>query len=228
MRGSEMHNQYPLLYNAAFYEAFERSGRADDLVCWGRSGWAGIQRYPVSWSGDMLCNFPSMACTLWSGLSFSLSGVPVLEPRHRRLHGRDEPRAVRPLGPVGAAQLAQPRARHHQPRAVVAGRAGAHHLPRVRRAAVSADPVPVQPGPRGPSDGAAAAAPDGAGVPGGPGHPHDRQPVPARPEPAGGPGPGGGAAVEAGLPAERHLVQLLDGHRVRGRALDPAADAASR
>jgi alpha-D-xyloside xylohydrolase len=75
MRGHEMHNQYPLLYNAAFYEAFERSGRASDLVCWGRSGWAGIQRYPVSWSGDMLCNFPSMACTLWSGLSFSLSGV---------------------------------------------------------------------------------------------------------------------------------------------------------
>ncbi|MCC6177505.1 MAG: glycoside hydrolase family 31 protein [Chloroflexi bacterium] len=75
MRGWEMHNQFPLLYNAAFYEAFERSGRAGDLVCWGRSGWAGIQRYPVSWSGDMLCNFPSMACTLWSGLSFSLSGV---------------------------------------------------------------------------------------------------------------------------------------------------------
>jgi alpha-D-xyloside xylohydrolase len=75
MRGTEMHNQYPLLYNAAFYEAFERSGRADDLVCWGRSGWAGIQRYPVSWSGDMLCNFPSMTATLWSGLSFALSGV---------------------------------------------------------------------------------------------------------------------------------------------------------
>ena len=75
MTGREMHNQYPLLYNAAFYEAFERSGRAGDLVCWGRSGWAGIQRYPVSWSGDMLCNFPSMVCTLWSGLSFSLSGV---------------------------------------------------------------------------------------------------------------------------------------------------------
>ena len=75
MRGLEMHNLFPLLYNATFYEAFARSGRAGDLVCWGRSGWAGIQRYPVSWSGDMLCNFPSMICTLWGGLSFSLSGV---------------------------------------------------------------------------------------------------------------------------------------------------------
>jgi alpha-D-xyloside xylohydrolase len=75
MRGTEMHNMFPLLYNAAFYDAFERSGHGGDLVCWGRSGWAGIQRYPVSWSGDMLCNFPSMACTLWSGLSVALSGV---------------------------------------------------------------------------------------------------------------------------------------------------------
>jgi alpha-D-xyloside xylohydrolase len=75
MRGKEMHNMFPLLYNATYYEAFERSGHGGDMVCWGRSGWAGIQRYPVSWSGDMLCNFPSMACTLWSGLSFALSGV---------------------------------------------------------------------------------------------------------------------------------------------------------
>ncbi len=75
MRGREMHNMFPLLYNATYYEAFERSGHAGEMVCWGRSGWAGIQRYPVSWSGDMLCNFPSMACTLWSGLSFALSGI---------------------------------------------------------------------------------------------------------------------------------------------------------
>jgi alpha-D-xyloside xylohydrolase len=76
MTGREMHNLYPLLYHQAFYEAFERSGRAGDLVCWGRAGWAGIQRYPVGWSGDMLCNFESMVCTLWGGLSYSLSGVP--------------------------------------------------------------------------------------------------------------------------------------------------------
>ena len=41
----------------------------------GRSGWAGIQRYPVSWSGDQLCNYPSMLCTVWSGLGYGLSGV---------------------------------------------------------------------------------------------------------------------------------------------------------
>ena len=39
----------------------------------------------------MLCNFPSMACTLWSGLSLQPLRGRVLEPRHRRLHGRDSP-----------------------------------------------------------------------------------------------------------------------------------------
>jgi alpha-D-xyloside xylohydrolase len=72
MTGRELHNAYPLLYNACVYSAFEQAG-AEPLV-WGRSGWAGIQRYPVSWSGDQLCNFEAMVCTLWGGLSFSLSG----------------------------------------------------------------------------------------------------------------------------------------------------------
>jgi alpha-D-xyloside xylohydrolase len=91
MRGTEMHNQYALLYHAAFYEAFERSGRADELVCWGRSGWAGIQRYPVGWSGDMLPNFPSMACTLWAGLSLALSGVPFWSHDIGGFRGRTNP-----------------------------------------------------------------------------------------------------------------------------------------
>ncbi|WP_235612813.1 glycoside hydrolase family 31 protein, partial [Moorella sp. Hama-1] len=39
-------------------------------------GWAGIQNWPVSWSGDMLCNFPSFVCTIWGGLNYALSGVP--------------------------------------------------------------------------------------------------------------------------------------------------------
>jgi alpha-D-xyloside xylohydrolase len=72
MTGRELHNMYPVLYNACFYEAFAEAG-VEPLV-WGRSGWAGIQRFPVSWSGDQLCNYASMVCTLWGGLSFGLSG----------------------------------------------------------------------------------------------------------------------------------------------------------
>ena len=197
MRGQEMHNLYPLLYNAAFYEAFERSGRADDLVCWGRSGWAGIQRYPVSWSGDQLCNFPSMACTLWSGLSFSLSGVAFWSHDIGGFMGETNPELYVRWAQWG---LLSSHSRAHgtanrEPWSQ--GAAGALDLPRVRRASVSAHPVPLQPGPRGPPDRAAADAADGAGVPGRSGHPHDRQPVHARPEPAGGAGPGGGADVAA-------------------------------
>ncbi|BCV22466.1 hypothetical protein hamaS1_25350 [Moorella sp. Hama-1] len=72
--GRYIHNKYPLLYNSLFYEAFAECG-VQGLV-WQRSGWAGIQNWPVSWSGDMLCNFPSFVCTIWGGLNYALSGVP--------------------------------------------------------------------------------------------------------------------------------------------------------
>ena len=72
MTGRELHNLYPVLYNACFYDAFREAGR--EPLVWGRSGWAGIQRYPVSWSSDQLSNYPSMVCTIWGGLSFGLSG----------------------------------------------------------------------------------------------------------------------------------------------------------
>ena len=91
MRGWEMHNQYPLLYNAAFYEAFERSGRAE------RPGLLGPVR---------LGRHPALPGLLERGhaLQLPLDGLHalerplaqpvrggVLEPRHRRVHGRDEP-----------------------------------------------------------------------------------------------------------------------------------------
>ncbi|MFH1928116.1 MAG: alpha-xylosidase [Chloroflexota bacterium] len=74
MTGREMHNLYPLLYNRTVFEAVE--GGSEKGIVWGRSGWAGSQRYPVCWSGDPFCNCPSLACTLWGGLNLGLSGVP--------------------------------------------------------------------------------------------------------------------------------------------------------
>jgi len=75
MTGREMHNLYPLLYNKAVFEAVEKYSNGRGIV-WARSAWAGSQRYPIHWAGDQLCNFPSLACTLWGGLSLGLSGVP--------------------------------------------------------------------------------------------------------------------------------------------------------
>lgn len=73
-RGDEMHNLYPLLYNRCVFEAVEKfAGRG---IVWGRSGYAGMQRYPVCWSGDPASDFNTMACVLRGGLSMGLSGVP--------------------------------------------------------------------------------------------------------------------------------------------------------
>lgn len=42
-------------------------------LVWGRSGWAGSQRYPAQWGGDPESSVAGMAATLRAGLSWSLS-----------------------------------------------------------------------------------------------------------------------------------------------------------
>lgn len=71
--GAEMHNLYPLLYNAAVFEVTaEEKGRG---LVWGRSGTAGSQRFPVGWSGDPASDFDSLAATIRGGLSAGMSGI---------------------------------------------------------------------------------------------------------------------------------------------------------
>lgn len=74
MTGAEMHNLYPLLYNRAVFEVTQQV-KGEGIV-WGRSAYAGSQRYPTYWSGDPACDWDSLACTIRGGLSFGLSGVP--------------------------------------------------------------------------------------------------------------------------------------------------------
>jgi alpha-D-xyloside xylohydrolase len=73
--GARMHNIYSLLYNKTVFEATEENTGRRGLV-WGRSGYAGSQRYPTCWSGDPSCTFTSMAAVMRGGLSLSLSGFP--------------------------------------------------------------------------------------------------------------------------------------------------------
>ena len=74
INGKEMHNLYSLLYNKTVFE-ITKSIKGKGLV-WGRSLWAGSQKYPVNWGGDPQANFVGMACTLRGGLSCGLSGIP--------------------------------------------------------------------------------------------------------------------------------------------------------
>ena len=72
--GWEMHNLYPLLYNrAAFEKTVEETGEG---IIWGRSAFAGSQRYPLHWGGDTNTDFEGMYHSLRGGLSFGLSGFP--------------------------------------------------------------------------------------------------------------------------------------------------------
>ena len=69
----QLHNLYPLLYQRAVFEA-TKEVHGYGLI-WGRSGYAGSQRYPVHWGGDPGCTFDDMAASLRGALSWFLSGA---------------------------------------------------------------------------------------------------------------------------------------------------------
>ena len=69
----QLHNLYPLLYQRAVFET-TKEVRGYGLI-WGRSGYAGSQRYPVHWGGDPGCTFEDMAASLRGALSWILSGA---------------------------------------------------------------------------------------------------------------------------------------------------------
>ena len=73
--GRVLHNVYSLLYNRTVYET-SRAFSAEHALVWGRSGYAGSQRYPIGWNGDSHCTWDDMAAVLRGGLSASLSGLP--------------------------------------------------------------------------------------------------------------------------------------------------------
>ncbi|TDO34816.1 alpha-D-xyloside xylohydrolase [Kribbella sp. VKM Ac-2527] len=66
------HNLYPLRYNAAVSDAIRRYAGRSPLV-WGRSGWAGSQRYPGQWGGDAESTVAGMQATVRGGLSYAMS-----------------------------------------------------------------------------------------------------------------------------------------------------------
>lgn len=69
----QLHNLYPLLYQQAVFETTQEV-HGYGLI-WGRSGYAGSQRYPVHWGGDPGCTFDDMAASLRGALSWILSGA---------------------------------------------------------------------------------------------------------------------------------------------------------
>jgi len=73
--GKRLHNVYTLLYNRCAYEAAEKYSQDEPLV-WGRSAWAGGQRYPVQWGGDPQVDWGGLAASIRGGQSWGMSGGP--------------------------------------------------------------------------------------------------------------------------------------------------------
>lgn len=71
--GKRLHNAYTLLYNRCVFEASQMYGDKDGVV-WGRSSWAGGQRYPVQWGGDPQGDWEGLAGSIRGGLSWGMSG----------------------------------------------------------------------------------------------------------------------------------------------------------
>lgn len=72
MTPDKLHNLYPLLYQKAAYEITKEV--TGDGIVWGRSAWAGAQRYPLHWGGDSACSWDGLAGSLKGGLHLGLSG----------------------------------------------------------------------------------------------------------------------------------------------------------
>jgi alpha-glucosidase (family GH31 glycosyl hydrolase) len=72
--GERMHNLYPLRYQQAVHAATAAARGERERIAWSRSGWAGAQRYPVHWGGDVPPAWETMLPQLHGGLSLGLSG----------------------------------------------------------------------------------------------------------------------------------------------------------
>jgi alpha-D-xyloside xylohydrolase len=93
--GRRLHNVYPMLYNHCVYEATQRYHAKDSApaLVWGRSGWAGSQRYPVGWGGDPQSDWEGFAASLRGGLSLGMSGNPYHSSDIGGFYGSGQPSA---------------------------------------------------------------------------------------------------------------------------------------
>ncbi|MFD8938229.1 TIM-barrel domain-containing protein [Streptomyces sp. NPDC059578] len=76
----EAHNVYALGMARAAYEGVRRLRPAERPFLFSRSGWAGMQRYGGTWSGDVATGWPGLRASLALVLGLGLCGVPYSGP----------------------------------------------------------------------------------------------------------------------------------------------------
>ncbi|MGC0333345.1 alpha-glucosidase [Streptomyces sp. SAI-170] len=76
----EAHNVYALCMAGAGYEALRELSPGRRPFVFSRSGWAGMQRYGGTWSGDVATGWPGLRASLSLVLGLGLCGVPYSGP----------------------------------------------------------------------------------------------------------------------------------------------------
>ncbi|MGW2773032.1 glycoside hydrolase family 31 protein [Streptomyces olivaceoviridis] len=76
----EAHNVYALCMAQAAYEGLRELAPEERPFLFSRSGWAGLQRYGGTWSGDVATGWPGLRASLSLVLGLGLCGVPYSGP----------------------------------------------------------------------------------------------------------------------------------------------------
>lgn len=76
----EAHNVYALAMTRAGYEGLLRFRPEERPFLFSRSGWAGMQRYGGTWSGDVSTGWPGLRASLSLVVGLGLCGVPYSGP----------------------------------------------------------------------------------------------------------------------------------------------------
>ncbi|KPI21471.1 glycoside hydrolase family 31 [Actinobacteria bacterium OK074] len=76
----EAHNVYALCMARAAYEGLRELAPRERPFVFSRSGWAGMQRYGGTWSGDVATGWPGLRASLSLVMGLGLCGVPYSGP----------------------------------------------------------------------------------------------------------------------------------------------------
>ncbi|WP_328441632.1 glycoside hydrolase family 31 protein [Streptomyces sp. NBC_00444] len=76
----EAHNVYALCMAQAAYEGLRALAPKERPFLFSRSGWAGMQRYGGTWSGDVATGWPGLRASLALVMGLGLCGVPYSGP----------------------------------------------------------------------------------------------------------------------------------------------------
>lgn len=76
----EAHNVYALCMAKAAYEGLRELAPEERPFIFSRSGWAGMQRYGGTWSGDVATGWPGLRASLSLVMGLGLCGVPYSGP----------------------------------------------------------------------------------------------------------------------------------------------------